>query len=39
VVAARPFVGPAYEATKEAAAQKVLDELWKSVENAWTGRK
>jgi hypothetical protein len=39
VVAARPFVGPAYEATKEQAAQKVLDELWKSVENVWTGGK
>lgn len=39
MVAARPFVGPAYEATKDAAAQKVLDELWKSIEDVWTGRK
>ena len=38
MVAARSFVGPAYEATKEAAAQKVLDELWKSVEAVWTGK-
>ena len=38
MVAARSFVGPAYEATKEAAAQKVLDELWKSVEGVWTGK-
>lgn len=39
MVAARPFVGPAYEATKDEAAQKVLDELWKSIERTWTGRK
>jgi len=37
VVAPRPFVGPAFEATKEAAAERVLNELWQSVEQAWTG--
>lgn len=34
-VAARPFVGPAYDATKEQAAQRVLDELWHSIEQVW----
>jgi len=36
-VAARPFLGPAYEATKEAAAQTILNTLWRQVDAAWQG--
>ena len=36
-VAARPFVGPAYEATKDQAAEVIMETLWRNIERAWTG--